>query len=293
MLQRTAYFILGMALMSASSWAQTQALGPQTYAPTTPRENQMYCSGVVTTKVQHDSYVISGAESSQNIVFSSGDEVFINKGSGSGVKVGDVFLVTREETDPLRYPWFVPQQDLERAMGTYVADIARIRVVNVQQKTAVAEIVNSCDFVQRGDMIETFAERPAPTLKPVDAKFDLYAAATGKPKAMVVFGQNYASVTGAGRIVYINLGSGQGVKVGDYFRIFHYQDQHRENAYAPDSMSYRVYGLGSTPRPYSGDDLPRDILGEGVVLRVGPNAATVFITVSQQAIFAGDYVEME
>jgi hypothetical protein len=54
-----------------------------------------------------------------------------------------------------------------------------------------------------------------------------------------------------------------------------------------------VYGLGSTPRPYSADDLPRDILGEGIVLRTGPNASTVLITISRHGIFAGDYVEME
>jgi hypothetical protein len=39
--------------------------------------------------------------------------------------------------------------------------------------------------------------------------------------------------------------------------------------------------------------LPRDVLGEGVVLRVGKNAATVLITLSEKEIFPGDYVELE
>ncbi len=296
MFRRTAYLIVAIALIGLVGRAQSQtseALGPQAYLPNSPQDAQMYCSGVVTTKVQHDSYVISGAESNEKIVFSEGDEVFINKGSADGVKIGDQFQVTRVETDPLRYAWFTPQQDIERAMGTFVADMGRVRVVSVQQKTAVAEIVHSCDYLQRGDMIEAFVPRPAPSFKPATAKFDSYAQPTGKSKAMVVFGQNFASLMGAGRIVYVNLGAGQGVKVGDYFRIFRYQDEHRESAYQPSSMAYRVYGLGSTPHPYAADDLPRDILGEGIVLRTGPNASTVLITNSLHAIFAGDYVEME
>src|SRR5580700_2072079 len=93
MFRRTTYLILGIALMSISGWAQSAQ-------PTAPRENQMYCGGVVTDKVQKDSYVISGAESDSSIVFTDGDDVFISKGSSSGVKVGDQFIVTRVETDP-------------------------------------------------------------------------------------------------------------------------------------------------------------------------------------------------
>jgi len=81
--------------------------------------------------------------------------------------------------------------------------------------------------------------------------------------------------------------------VGDYFRIFRYQDEQREKAYQPPSMAYRVYGLGSTPVPYGWSDLPRDVLGEGIVLRTGPNAATVLITTSTREIYVGDYVELE
>ena len=39
--------------------------------------------------------------------------------------------------------------------------------------------------------------------------------------------------------------------------------------------------------------MPREDLGEGVVLRTGPNSATVLITFSLREIFAGDYVELE
>jgi hypothetical protein len=39
--------------------------------------------------------------------------------------------------------------------------------------------------------------------------------------------------------------------------------------------------------------LPREIVGEGVVINEGPNGSTVLITYSTLEIYAGDYVELE
>jgi hypothetical protein len=39
--------------------------------------------------------------------------------------------------------------------------------------------------------------------------------------------------------------------------------------------------------------LPREVLGEGIVLSVTRNAATVLITYSSTDMYAGDYVEIE
>jgi len=44
---------------------------------------------------------------------------------------------------------------------------------------------------------------------------------------------------------------------------------------------------------YSWEGLPREILGEGIVLRVSGNTATVMITAVRREIYAGDYVELE
>jgi hypothetical protein len=34
-------------------------------------------------------------------------------------------------------------------------------------------------------------------------------------------------------------------------------------------------------------------MGEGIVVRVGPNAATVLMTHARREIFVGDYIEIE
>ncbi len=270
--------------------AAAAAAGQQT--PNVPKTSDVYCSGVVTTEpIPRDTYLISGEQSNYKITFGQGDLVYINKGSSRGVKVGDEFLVMRPVEERLKKSWFAWQPMLMRAMGTTYADLGRLRVVHVQAKVATAEIVFSCEYMQRGDIVQAFAERPAPPLK--TEKFDRFAPASGRKTAMIVTTKNFGQVAGANSIVYVNLGSAQGVRVGDYFRVFRYQGTRVEVAYQTAGMAYKLYGFGSAPQTYTWEDLPREVLGEGVVLRVGPNASTVLFTVSLREIYVGDYVELE
>jgi hypothetical protein len=93
--------------------------------------------------------------------------------------------------------------------------------------------------------------------------------------------------------VYVNLGSNQGVKVGDYFRIFRYQGSMAETVPQTKDYQYTMYGFGSAPAKYQWNDLPREILGEGIVFVVSRNSSTMMVTFSSSEIYAGDYVEIE
>jgi hypothetical protein len=166
-----------------------------------------------------------------------------------------------------------------------------VRVVRVQAKTSIAELKLSCDMMQRGDIVRPFTARPAPAFH--DTKFDPFAVPSGKKTAMVVTTRHYGQIAGSGAIVFVNLGSGQGVQVGDYFRVFRYQGTHNDTLYQVRNMAYKLYGFGSTPVAYGWDNLPRQVLGEGIVLRTGPNSSTVLLTASRDQIFDGDYVEIE
>jgi hypothetical protein len=44
---------------------------------------------------------------------------------------------------------------------------------------------------------------------------------------------------------------------------------------------------------YQWNDLPRQVLGEGIVVRTGANSSTVLMTTAREEIFIGDYVELE
>ncbi len=51
--------------------------------------------------------------------------------------------------------------------------------------------------------------------------------------------------------------------------------------------------MEGAPATYQWDNLPRQILGEGIVLRVGANSSTVMLTDAREEIYSGDYVEVE
>jgi hypothetical protein len=283
---KISYLIAIMGLTAGLAHAQL--------ANNSPTENDMYCSGVVSTdKVPTDTYIISGEESDQRILYKEGNLVFINKGAKQGVKVNDQFSVTRAVSDQqMAIEWVKWQRSINTAMGTDWADLARLRVVNVQENTSTAEVIKACDYVQRGDIVLPFAPRPAPQYKP-EAKFDIFAPPSGKAKAMIAAKLRFGVQLGAGNIVYVNLGAKQGVQVGNYFRVFRYQDNHHSSVYEIPKADYMTFGYGSAPKPYGWSDLPRDILGEGIVVRVGPNASTVLLTHSERDIYIGDYVELE
>jgi hypothetical protein len=280
-----------LALSGVAASAQNRAAAPY--------PNDVYCSGVVTTEaVPRDSYIITGEESNLDVVFSDHDYVFINKGSSKGVKVGDEFSVIRPVEDPTKYDWTKWQSSILHKMGTVWEDEGRLKVTDARPDVSIAQIVRGCGYMQRADIVLPFVERPEPPLKP--AQFDRFAPLNGKALAMVITSQKFQPQVGRNDIIYVNLGNSQGVKVGDYFRIFRYTGTQNETAYQTRRFAFDVdgdlgptYGYGAVSKKHNWSNMPREVLGEGVVLRTAPNAATVLITFSEREIYAGDYVEME
>jgi hypothetical protein len=289
----SSYRILAKALTLSLGFAACAAIASAQQAPgNAPTEADMYCSGVIDNKpVPADTYVISGENSRYKTTFSGADYIYINHGGDTGVKVGDEFDVVRPISDPMQTIWFKYQPMLMKAMGTTYVDIGRLRVLHVDAKTSTGQMDLGCLPVQRGDLLRRFVPRPTPTFH--DAKLDSFAPPSGKKTAMVVTSKDYTVLTGRGRIVYVNLGSAQGVRVGDYFRVFRYQETRIETNYQIKDLSYKALGFGSTPVAYDWNNLPRQILGEGIVLRLGTNSATVLLTSARWEIYAGDYVELE
>jgi hypothetical protein len=290
---------LGMLLAGASAWTQnspqSQTISSTQPVPTatSPDFSAVYCSNFVTSdRLAGDSRMISGEESDTKLVFALRDLVSINKGANQGVHIGDRYSVFRPEEDPARVQWFKWQNKLMKAMGSLYKDTGQLKVVNVQPNVSVAEIIFACDYLQRGDFISPLQDRPSPPYKPAEA-FDIFAPVSGKSVGMLVVGKEFSQVYGKFSTVYVNLGTNQSAKVGDYLRIFRYQGSHAELAPNYDDYQYSMYGFGTTPVKYKWNDLPRDVLGEGIVLNVGPNSSTILVTVARMDIYAGDYVEIE
>jgi hypothetical protein len=258
-----------------------------------PGYSAVYCSGFVRdAKLPEDIRVISGEQPGYKVIWAQRENVYINRGSDHGVRIGDRFLVVRQTEDPDRIEWFKGQNKIAKVMGLLYSDVGQLRVVSVEAKTAVAEVAFSCDFMQRGDIVRPFEERPAPPYKEV-GPFDHFAPVSGKPVGTVVISSTFQEGQAQGITMYVNLGAAQGVKVGDYLRVFRYQGKDIE--YAPQTKGYatNLYGFGSSPTRYTWKELPREVLGEGIVLNASRNSATVFVTFSSADIYAGDNVEIE
>jgi hypothetical protein len=276
------FVFAGAGICSAQSVSSTQT-----------SFSTVYCSGFVTDqRVPDATRLVSGEQSNVKLVFARGDYVTINRGQDKGVRIGDRYSVVRAESDPADVNWFKWQAKLLKAMGIHYVDAGQLRIVNVQSKTSTAQVSLSCDYMQRGDIVLPFQERPEPAFKDAGA-FDHFAPVSGKPVAMIVQSKDYQQSAGQGNTVYVNLGTEKGVKVGDYFRIFRYQGTLAELTPQTKDFQDRLYGFGSSPGRYRWNDLPREVLGEGVVINVSSNASTMFVTFSSADIYTGDYVEIE
>ncbi len=287
-----------LAAFCVSILASAGVCAAQTPAGTNPNGQvdytKVYCSGFVSDpKVPDDIRVISGEQSNYKIVFSHGDNVYVNRGAQQGVKLGDVYSIVRPVKDPGN-EWFYGQEKATKRMGVLYRDLGQVRIVNVQPQTSVAEILFSCDYMQRGDVARPFVERPAPPYKDA-SKFDIFAPVSGKPVGTIVDAYDWHQAIGAGITTYVTIGASKGVKVGDYVRIFRYQTSKEDvsaKAGEPDKQ-YKVFGFGSAPKKYAGKDLPREVLGEGIVLNVTKDAATVLVTYEREEAYAGDLAELE
>jgi hypothetical protein len=117
-----------------------------------------------------------------------------------------------------------------------------------------------------------------------------------------MIGKAFQVELGTNDVFFVNLGSEQGVRVGDYFRIFRYTGTQHELAYQTYRYAFdadrlskvgKVYGFGTVPAKYTWDNTPREVIGEGIVLRTGSNSATVLATYTLREFYVGDYVELE
>jgi hypothetical protein len=299
---------LGLVLVAAGARSQNNTQNPPvsstqaTPNATSPDYSAIYCSNFVSSEnIANDLRLISGEQSNSKITFATRDFVYISKGANQGIHVGDRFSVIRPIADPVgvewhkwqtNVQWFKWQSKLLKAMGTVYQDAGQLKVVNVQPNVSIAEVTFACDYMQRGDIVRPMQDRPSPPFKPA-AEFDHFAPASGKSVGMLVTGKEFSNVYGKFNTVYVNLGTNQGVTLGQYLRVFRYQGSNAETAVYYSDYQYKIYGFGSTPQAYNWNDLPREVLGEGIVLNVSPNASTILITYSRSDLWAGDYAEIE
>ncbi len=273
----------------------TVALAQAPTAQDRPAYSDVYCSGFVTSQLlPKTQYVAAGWETPHATRFSEREYVYLD---GGGFQEGAQYSIHRMVRDPNRWPAFPGQPKAISAVGEMYDDIGRVQIVGVRGNIGIAKVVFSCDGIIPGDVAVPFQERPVPELRPTTgAGWDRFAVSTGLLSGRIVGSKDFDSLVGTGHKVYLNVGSNQGVKPGDYFRAV--RDYRIASMNEVDALSYKASVPDDTqknppmfPKSRLGD-LPRRALGEMVVLNASPSSATAMVTFALETIEVGDMVEM-
>jgi hypothetical protein len=269
-----------------------------------PTYSDVYCAGFINRHSLPDAnFVAGGLQTPSTTKFANGNVVYLK---GSGYTVGAQYEIIRALRDINEYETFPGQQKLLKATGQPYEAVGRVRIVDTRGKTAVAQIEYSCDPINLGDTAIPFAEKPMVTFHP-PVRFDRFMPTGSKVSGRIVMGKDFDSEFGTGQKVYLNLGSNQGVKVGDYFRAVRSYEADLNDPV--DSLSFKAAISEDTqkkqpsvdPRMFTKSngpvihvrDLPRRAVGEIVVIGTTPTTATGMIVFAMEDVRAGDGVELD
>jgi len=270
----------------------------------TPSNVDLYCAGFISkTRVADSNYVTGGLETPTDTKFENGEIVYL---AGSSYQIGQLYSIVRELRDVNEYEIYPGARKLLSAVGHPYSEVGRVRIVDLRSKGAIAEVVFSCDSINPGDVATPFVQRD-PVAFHVPGHFDRYAPSSGKLTGRIVLAKDFDLVLGTGTTLYLNVGSNQGVKPGDYFRVTRSYTATLQNPV--DSLSFKAQTSEDTqmrPPTIEGNfltrgkgpnihvgDLPKRAVGEVVVLSTTPTSSAAMLVFSFEDVYAGDNVELD
>jgi hypothetical protein len=281
--------------------------------------NELYCGGFIQyAPAPNKLQIIGGEQEQEKIIYAQGDFVYINAGSNQGVVAGQEYSVVR--------PRGQMTSDFTKKkgyLGVYTQELGRLRVVDVKERVSVARVVLSCETMLLGDLLRPASQRVSPFTRE-EVALDRFANPTGKQKGRIIMARDANEAPSVNQIVYIDLGTEDQIKPGDYFTIYRplgtgnlsrYRDEEitptasagfeserfkggkfsNKSQRVQDPNGTGVYGpmITSPDVKRERPPMPRKIVGEIVVLSVQQRTATAVITRVAQEVHTGDYVELQ
>lgn len=266
--------LVGVCLAAAASlmWAQ-DANTPQPAEIPVLTPSQANCTGFVKPTRYSGDVWVWGAADNDNFepyrALSKGEYVFLRSHSGTSFAEGAEYRIVRPGNALFGG---APRYDGEMRkighLGQIYEDVATIKVEHLTPQGAVAEITFSCGPVYLDDLAVPMAERVVPTYAPT-ATPDRFAPPDHRKTGIIVAAKDNDSVLGNGSVVYVNIGTKDGVTPGQRFRVIH------------NIVGYRV------------KDFPRETLGEMVVVYTNETSSVGAIVNCVREIKLLDGVEAE
>ena len=281
------------------------------------RASETACGGFIEQAPQAAAGQIVGAEQeTERRVFAEGNLLFVDAGAQAGVRVGQEFTVVRP-----RGQFRSKFSRKGGPLGVFTQEVGRLRVLRVRDRVSVAEVLLACTDLLVGDQLRPAEARPVPQAR-AETAFDRFAEPTGKATGRIVLARDGQEMVSQDQVVYVDLGTEDGVRVGDYLTIYrpeghgtlaNHGDEQAANARGGfESEEFRGGGFsvqaqrvrnvggsmhGETVKTpavrRSRPPVPRKVVGELVVLRVEGRTATAVVTRVAQEIHTGDAVEVQ
>ena len=270
----------------------------------TPTRIDLSCAGFISKQlVPNSSFVAGDLYTPSTTKNTNGEVVYL---TGKGYEVGQKYTIVRELRDPNRYELFAGQHAMLKMMGQPYSELARVRIIDTRSRMAIAEIEMSCDPVNPGDYVIPYVEKPSITFHP-PLRFDRFLPSNGKLTGRIAMARDFDAELGPGTKVYLNVGSNQGVKPGDYFRAVR---SYEADLHDPvDSLSFKASTNEDTQKKQAVidptfltrtggpeirvRDLPRRAVGEVVVISTTPTTATGMVVFAMESVHLGDNVELD
>jgi len=278
-------------------------------------DNLLYCAGFVQKSPISTSVEIVGAENEKDQhVFYQGDSLYINSGSANGISEGDVFAVVRPK-GKVSTDW-----TSKGSLGFLVQEVGAVEVKRVMRDVSVVEVRTSCSLLLLGDLLQPVPQRTSPMFQ-YRGPLDRFGAPSGKASGRIFMARDNAEVLGQFMIVYVDLGSEDGVQNGDLLTVFRplgtgniyskvlkesvdaKEDGYESNRYEGghfSNQSARKKGDEAGGAVVTSEDAKsrrpsdlRRIVGELMILNVKERTATAVVLRNTSEIHPGDHVEVK
>jgi len=322
-------FVCLLALAFTAN-AQSAAPTPQVMIPTREQpqpvagRSSLYCAGYIRNERLPQMPEIIGAEEEQEQrTYADGDIVYLNAGSQQGIKEGQSFQIIRPRGDVKGV-----HKQKRGFLGTYIQEIGQLQVFKVRENTSAAQVTFTCEQALLGDLLAPVPNRESP-LQRAEENLDRFVAPTGKQSGRLMMARDNRELVTRNDIVYIDLGSEDQVKTGDYLTIYRplgtgnitrvdNEEMARNRSAGFESNRFRGGGYSSQAsrakdetafknteghyryRPITTREvkrhrplMPRKIVGEMVVIDVQARTATAIITRVASEVHTGDWVEIQ
>jgi hypothetical protein len=209
---------------------------------------------ILEKKISPSGYII--VTNNDRLIVGTGDIVYTDIGKNSGAKTGDRFSVFKE-MGPVKHPV------TGAILGNRVESLGTIKLTDLENKNSKAVITKAYQEIGSGSYLTPYH----------NPKREIYLkAASRNLRGYIVAARHDIITTGAGEIVYLDLGKRQGLETGNLLYVV--QD------IKPNKL-YRSEDVG---------ELPQNVIGAVVVVDTGENTSTALIVKSVQEIHKGDKV---